>query len=172
MESSIIAALIAATATILTTLLTVKATRSRVFSPYQKDFVERQIFELLAPMDKLMTFHAFENWSDIRLHLKSLVEQNYALVPPLVLSELVPLLLLEEISNKQFLKLQAVISSAYNWARKEVGHSYDGSKIQKGAAPISKEREIRRLIFSSFLIVCMTYAISIGVIFLLLRFVP
>lgn len=119
-----------------------------------------------------MTFHTFRDWGDIRQDLKSLVEQNYALVPPLILSELIPLLSFEEISNKQFLELQAGVSSAYNWARKKVGHPYDDSKIQKGATPISKEHELQKTIFSSFLIVIVVYAIDFGIIFLLSKFVP
>lgn len=168
MESATTAAIIAATASILTCLLGAKVGKARIFSPYQKEYLERQVFEFLAPIDKLLTFGTAKDWATIRSGVMSLIEENYALTPPLVLSECFPLLSYEKISEEQFIKLRTVVSSIYNWTRREIGHSYDRSKIKKEFAPTNETVEKVELFYFAFVI----FVTFFSGILLWLSFVP
>lgn len=148
METSIVTAIIAATATVLASLLTVRANRSRIFSPYKKEFMEALVFNFLAPMDKIMTFHAAQDWSDIRFDLKYLIDTNYALVPPQILSECTPLLSSEEIADEQFHKLRTIVASFYNWTKREIGCPYDHSKLKKEYVPVDEMLEKMKILFA------------------------
>lgn len=165
MGASIVVAIITATATVFASYMTVKTSQSRIFSPYQNEYLERQIFEFLAPMDKILTFHVATDWGDIRGELKFLIEENYALVPPMVLSECVPLLPSMEISDGQFLKLKTVVASVYHWTRKEVGHSFDSSKIKKEFVPVKEAIQTVKTtfvtLFASFAVFATLAAVTV-----------
>ena len=131
MNTTIIAAMIPAIVTIFVTIINIIANKTGLFYPYKKEFLEQQISELLAPMDKIMTFYTAGDWEKIRIEFKSLIEDKYILAPSLIVSTFHPLLLQDKITNEQFMELKSIVSSIYNWTRKAAGYTYDDSKIRR-----------------------------------------
>ncbi len=151
MYVDIIIAAITSAVTILTALITMQKNQIRLFLPYQGQFMEQQIFELLAPMDKILTLHTVDDWKLIKIELKSLIEEKYVFVPSLILSICTPLLSKKKISYEQFLELKSAVSSMYNWEKKEMRFSYNQSQIIEDLIPITlRDKRVNTVFLLSF----------------------
>lgn len=148
MDSVIISALIAAIASIATCLIGLHSGATELVSPPTRKLLDAQLLGLLAPVHKLLTFHDDNNWVSVCPLIRDLIDQHYALTPPLLLSKYQALASQDAPSETAVREFRTIVSSLYNWTRKKLGYPFDSSQIRKEFTPTHDQNQTIRGYFA------------------------
>lgn len=139
-DPTIISTAITAVGSIITGYIAVRAGKKSSSSLSSRELREIQLIELFEPMDKYLSFRIGLTPSELLKKIVFLVEQQYRNVPPSVFNEVNDLQRNADLSDKDFNKLRRIVSSFYNWLRKNLGYPYDSQKIDSDYTPPSDGR--------------------------------
>ena len=142
---AIVVAVIGAVATITVAFInagidTIKVARNtQGLQP--KNYRKQQLDDIFAPLELILFYDPTLSSACNRIRIRSILDANFALMPPVLVSALMPCCTELPLPDGRAEHAAIVTSSFYNWTRKSLKYPSDQSKIKMEYTPIS-ERDI------------------------------
>lgn len=138
MDSSVLSAIITGAFTAFCTFVGHVVGQRNAATLSKKQIRERQLTNVLAPMDKLLSFSPCDDASDVLIRFGCIIEENYRDTPSAIIEEYKRLRRIRNVTFGQLQTLIVMVSSFYNWTKKALGYSFDSRKIRQEYTPISR----------------------------------
>jgi hypothetical protein len=160
MDSSVTNALIAAASSIIVCFIGIRFGGKDALSPSAKRIKEEQLQKVFSPIQKLLFFDKNLSSPESLAVLKSIVDENFPLLPPVLLNELSAVMSGSGKVNPN--KLSEIASSFYNWTRKSLGYPYSAKDIKPKLIPTAERNAtfkyvVRLLVFYLYSGMCLAF---------------
>ena len=142
MDATIITAIINSIAGLAIGALGLRAGVARTQGSQAHEIRQKQLDELLTPLQKFLFYDPELESTDSITKIRTLTENCFEIIPPLLLTALEPFLANDTLPNASAKQLKPIVSSFYNWTRRSLGYPYNRRMIKANAVPHTERNSL------------------------------